>query len=211
LRLDVPSGEVGCPPPSGWLREPIRLGAWKYRAESRASDLAAAPRPAGEVMPPTWPFGDANPPPGVNEVGPRDWMAELKPPEPVTYPLDLDLGEMADGYHLIVTSIALTDEALLFDFKFEPEVPDEERAKLYPNMNYGADVSPPGWNQWASDADVYQRPVPEASYAWFDFFRPYYDWLVHLGPHGQPDDDYVRNRVLRLTFDMKTGEAQIEK
>jgi hypothetical protein len=53
---------------------------------------------------------------------------------------------------------------------------------------------------------VYERPPPQARYAWFDFFRPDYVWI------GQPDsDDYLRNRIARLTFDLKTGEAQIEK
>jgi hypothetical protein len=41
-------------------------------------------------------------------------------------------------------------------------------------MNYGADVEPPGWNCVSSDGEVYDRPVPAAAYAWFDFFAPDY-------------------------------------
>jgi len=44
-------------------------------------------------------------------------------------------------------------------------------------MNYDADVAPPGWNQDWSDAEVYERPVPEARYVWFDFFPPDYEWM----------------------------------
>ena len=53
--------------------------------------------------------------------------------------------------------------------------------------------------------------MPEARYAWFDFFRPGVDWIVHRDSHGQPDSDYLQNRIARLTFDLKTAEAQIEK
>jgi hypothetical protein len=134
----------------------------------------------------------------------------LKPPE-VTYPLDLDIGEVADGYHLIVRSIALKGESLLFEHAFVPEVPDERMLDLWPNMNYDADVSPPGWNQGCSDAEVYDRPVPEARYVWFDFFPPEYEWMGHFDRRGRPDGDYLRNRIARLTLDLKTGEARIEK
>ena|SRR5690348_12533191 len=57
----------------------------------------------------------------------------------------------------------------------------------------------------------YERPPLEARYAWFDFFRPDYEWMDHFDQRGQPDSDYLRNRIARLTFDLKTGEAQIEK
>ncbi len=57
----------------------------------------------------------------------------------------------------------------------------------------------------------YTRPPLKARFAWFDFFRPDYDWLAHLYPSGQPDSDYLRNRIARLTFDLRTGEAQIGK
>jgi hypothetical protein len=126
-----------------------------------------------------------------------------------TYSFDLNIGEVADGYHLIVRNISLTDENLFFEYVFVPERTEE--AEVWPNMNYGADVSPPGWNQACSDAEMYGRPVPEARHAWFDFFRPDYDWMGHFDPPGQPDSDYLRNRIARLTFDLKTGEAQIEK
>jgi hypothetical protein len=77
-------------------------------------------------------------------------------------------------------------------------------------MSYEADVSPGGWNQGVSDFGGFERPVPEARRAWLDFFRPY-DWKGHFDRHGQPDSDYLRNRIARLTFDLKTGEAQIDK
>jgi hypothetical protein len=127
------------------------------------------------------------------------------------YSLDLDIGEVALGHHLIVRSISLTDENLLFDYAFVPELTEEGRGEVGPNMNYGADVSPPGWNQACSEAEVYERPVPEARRAWFDFFRPDYEWMGHFDRSGQPDSDYLRNRIARLTFDLKTGEAQVEK
>jgi hypothetical protein len=103
----------------------------------------------------------------------------------------------------------VTDDHLLFDYAFVPELAEE--AEVWPNMNCGADVSPPGWNQGCSNAEVYERPVPEARHAWFDFFRPDDEWMGHFEPPGQPDGDYLRNRMARLTFDVNTGLAHIEK
>jgi hypothetical protein len=57
--------------------------------------------------------------------------------------------------------------------------------------------------------EVYERPPRKARRAWFDFFPPDYEWMEHLDKHG-PDSDYLRNRIARLTVDLKTGEAQIE-
>ena len=133
----------------------------------------------------------------------------VKRPSPVTYSLDLDIGEVADGYHLVVRSISLTAENLLFDYMFVPERTEE--AEVWPNMTYGADVSPPGWNQGWSEGEVYERPVPEARYAWFDFFRPDYDVESYGLLCPPPGSDYLRNRIARLTFDLRTGKAQIEK
>ena len=134
--------------------------------------------------------------------------AAPQPPE-VSYSLDLDIGEVADGYHLIVRSISLTDENLLFEYAFAPELTDEARTEVWPNISYDADVSPPDWNRGWSEADVYERPPREARHAWFDFFPPDFEWDEHEGPGG-PDSDYLRNRIARLTFDLKTGEARIE-
>lgn len=53
------------------------------------------------------------------------------------------------------------------------------------------------------------RPPREARKAWFDFFAPDYVWEAHLDHRG-PDSDYPRNRIARLTVDLKTGAAQIE-
>jgi hypothetical protein len=153
-----------------------------------------------------WHSPTADLPQGINLEAASARAAAPEPSGSVTYPLDLDIGEVADGYHLIVRSISLTDENLLFDYAFVPELTEEARRKIWPEMNYGADVSPPGWNLGCSEGEVYERPPPQARYAWFDFFRPDYVWI------GQPDrDDYLRNRIARLTFDLKTGEAQIEK
>ncbi len=72
-------------------------------------------------------------------------------------------------------------------------------------MDYGADVSPPGWNTACSEAEVYERPVPRATCAWFDFFRCDYEPIVHSASENR------QHRVARLTFDLTTGQAQIQK
>ena len=126
-----------------------------------------------------------------------------------TYPLDLDIGELADGHHLIVRSISLRNESLIVDWAFVPE--PAEGARLWPEIRYDADVSPPGWGGWRADWDQFARPVPKARKVWFDFVRPDYDWIVHVdwGGSGQPDDDYLRNRVARLNLHLETGAARI--
>jgi hypothetical protein len=129
--------------------------------------------------------------------------------DPRTYSLDLDIGEVADGYHLIVRGISLTGANLVVDWAFVPELAEE--VHLWPVMSYDADVSPRGWNGWVSDFGGFERPVPEARYAWVDFFRCGYDWMGHFDRSGQPDGDYLRNRIARLIFDLKTGEAAIDK
>ena len=158
-------------------------------------------------MPQGWPYAIAGLLPGINEVA-----ASARPPAPapeawVTHSLDLDIGEVADGYHLIARSISLSAKHLLFEFAFVPE--RAEGAEVWLNMSYGADI-PTGQDCIGAGNDVqYERPPLKARYAWFDFFRPDYDWLVHFYPSGQPDSDYLRNRIARLTFDLRTGEAQI--
>jgi hypothetical protein len=139
------------------------------------------------------------------------YYADCMRSDPRTCPLDLDIGDVADGYHLIVRSISLTGANLLVDWVFVPDVPEDRLGELWPNMSYDADVSPRGWNQACGRAEWYERPVPEARYAWLDFFRPDYGWMGHFDRHGQPDGDYLRNRIARLTFDLRTGEAQIDK
>ena len=56
----------------------------------------------------------------------------------VTYSLDLDIGEVADGYHLIARSISLYAKDLLFELDFSPE--PTEGAQVWPNMFYNADI-----------------------------------------------------------------------
>jgi hypothetical protein len=96
-------------------------------------------------------------------------------------------------------SIALAGHSLHFDFEFAPE---DASGELWPSTDYGADVSPPGWNNASSEGDEYERPVPQASYAWFDFFRCDYEPIVHSDTENQ------QNRIAGLTFDLKTGQAQ---
>lgn len=186
------------------------------RRLSRAMRQSRGGRPASTLAR-GLPDAGASLPQGISEVplgagwGEAIIAAEdRKRVNPVTYPIDLDVGDVADGYHLIVRSISLTDNALLFDFAFLPEVPEERRGELWPNMNYGADVEPPGWNQACSEGEEYERPVPQAKQAWFDFFRPDFVWMGHFDRRGKPDSDYMLNRIARLTFDLKTGQAQIE-
>jgi hypothetical protein len=72
-------------------------------------------------------------------------------------------------------------------------------------MEYGADVWPPSWNAACSEGEVYERPVPYATCAWFDFYRCDYETI------GHSDGENGRNRIARLTFDPKIGQAQIQK
>jgi hypothetical protein len=150
-------------------------------------------------MPLGWSF---RPVPGISESPPGARFPVPELPAPVTYPLGLDIGEVADGRHLIVRSIGLTGQSLLFDFGFAPEDASEG---LWPSMEYGADVSPPGWNNACTEAEEYERPVPQATCAWFDFYRCDYEPIVHT------DSENRQNRISRLTFDLKTGQAQVQQ
>ena len=161
-------------------------------------------------MRPGSPYATVGQQPGIDEV------ASVRIPAPqrhgrATYPFDLDIGEVVRGHHLIAQGITLTEKNLILEWTFVPEVAAEASGEVWPNMNYDADVSPSGWNQAVADWDVFERPVPAARYVWFDFFRPDYDRMGHHDRHGQPDSDYLRNRIARLTFDLKTREAQIEE
>jgi hypothetical protein len=154
-----------------------------------------------------WPYAGLLP--GINEVA-----ASARPPAPapeawVAHALDLDIGEVTDGYHLIARSISLSARHLLFEGAFAPE--PAEATQVWLNMSYTADI-PVSQDYIGAGNDVqYARPPRKARYAWFDFFRPDYDWLVHFYPGGQPDSDYLRNRIARLTFDLRTGEAKVGK
>ena len=156
-----------------------------------------------------WPYPTADVPPGINEVAANARTTAAKPVTWVAHPIDLDIGEVADGYHLIARSISLSPKDLLFEFEFVPE--RAEGAKVWLNMSYSADTPTSQDYVGAGDDVQYARPPLKARYAWFDFFRPDYEWMGHHDRHGQPDNDYLRNRVARLTFDLKTGQAQIEK
>jgi hypothetical protein len=160
-------------------------------------------------MPRGWPYATADLPPGINEVAASARSPAPTPETWVTHPLDLDIGEVADGYHLIARSISLSAKHLRFEFAFAPE--RTEGAEAWLNMSYGADIPTSQDYMGIGDEVQYTRPPPGARYAWFDFFRPDYEWHGHWDRSGQPDRDYLRNRIARLTFDLKTGEAQTEK
>jgi hypothetical protein len=90
------------------------------------------------AMPRGWPYAPADLRPGINVVA-----ASARTPAPaaetwVTHPLDLDIGEVADGYHLIARSISLSAKHLLFEFAFAPE--RAKGAKVWLNMSYNADI-----------------------------------------------------------------------
>lgn len=156
---------------------------------------------------PGWPRAPVRLPPGINEVAPgaRAPVAETW----VTHPLDLDIDGVADGFHLIARSVSLSAKHLRFGFAFTPEPSNGAEAWL--NMSYGADT-PAGQDYIGAGNEVqYTRPPLKARYAWFDFFRPDYDWLGHFYRDGGPDCDYYRNRIARLTLDLKTRQARTEK
>jgi hypothetical protein len=160
-------------------------------------------------MPQGWHWGTVRLLPGINEVGGIVRVPAPTPETWVAHPLDLDVGEVADGYHLIVRSISLSAEHLLFEFAFVPERTGE--AEVWLNMAYGADIPVSQDYMGIGDEVQYARPPLRARYAWFDFFRPDYEWHGHWDRSGQPDGDYLRNRVARLTFDLRAGHARIEK
>jgi hypothetical protein len=139
----------------------------------------------------------------------------------IRYSLELDVGEVALGHRLVVRGISLTAERLFFDYAFVPGVTEAEQSDVFLNMFYDADVSPADWNYedcWGpleggafTEGDVhYTRPPLAARCAWFDFFRPDFVWEEHLGRRG-PDADYLANRISRLTVDLRTGAAKVER
>jgi len=147
--------------------------------------------------------------PGISEVTANARIPGRTPESWVTHALDVDIGEVADGYHLIARSISLSARYLLFEFAFVPERAEE--AEVWLNMSYSSDI-PVSRDYVGAGGDVqYDRPPLEAQYAWFDFFRPDYDWMDHFDRSGQPDSDYRRNRIARLTFDLRTREARTSK
>lgn len=147
--------------------------------------------------------------PGINEVAVSALPPAPAPDSWVTHPLDLDIGEVADGYHLIARSISLSARDLLFEFAFAPEPAGE--AEVWLNMSYTADA-PVSQDYIGAGNDVqYARPPLKARYAWFDFFRPDYEWMDDFDRRDQPGSDYLRNRIARLAFDLRTGEARIGK
>jgi hypothetical protein len=160
-------------------------------------------------MPRGWLNAAADLPPGINEVAASARTPAPTPGTRVEHPLDLDIGEVADGYHLIARSITLYPKDLLFEFAFAPE--PTKGAEVWLNMSYNADIPTSQDYIGAGDGVQYARPPLKARYAWFDFFRPDYEWYGHWNRSGQPDSDYLRNRIARLTFDLKTGEAQVER
>ena len=179
-----------------------RLAHKLIRRPYRARQARAKPR--------GWPYATADlRRPGINEVAASARTPAPTPETWVTHPLDLGIGEVADGYHLIVRSISLSAKHLLFEFAFVPG--RTEGAEVWLNMSYDADIPTSRDYVGAGDDVQYARPPLQARYACFDFFRPDYEWMGHFDRSGQPDSDYLRNRIARLTFDLKTGDAQVEK
>ena len=162
-------------------------------------------------IPQGWPYAITDWLPGINEVAAGARLPAPTPETWVAHPLDLDIGEIADGYHLIAQSISLSAGHLLIEFAFVPERAGE--AEVWLNMSYGSDIPVSQDYIGAGDGVQYARPPLKARYAWFDFFRTDYEWIVHVdwGGSGQPDSDYLRNRIARLTFDLRTGGARIER
>jgi hypothetical protein len=149
------------------------------------------------------------PRPGISEGG--EIFRPTIPAPLVTWPLDLDIGEVALGYHLIAGSVSLYARDLLFEYAFAPELTEKAHGEVWLNMSYTADIPVSQDYIGAGDGVQYQRPPLKARYAWFDFFRPDYEWYGQWDRHGQPDSEYQRNRISRLTLDLRTGAAQIEK
>ena len=66
-----------------------------------------------------WPYAvDLRP--GISEVAASARAPAPAPETWVTHPLDLDIGEVADGYHMIARSISLSAKYLRFEFAFAP-------------------------------------------------------------------------------------------
>ena len=90
-----------------------RLAHKLIRRPYRARQARAKPR--------GWPYATADlRRPGINEVAASARTPAPTPETWVTHPLDLGIGEVADGYHLIVRSISLSAKHLLFEFAFVP-------------------------------------------------------------------------------------------
>ena len=147
---------------AGWLRELAIYYAQCVEVLRRlARTLTWQPhrvRQAGPV-PQGWPYAIAGLRPGISEVAAGARTAAPAPETWVTHPLDLDIGEVADGYHLIARSVSLSAQDLMFEYAFSPELTREAHRKVWLNMFYDADISPPNWNYIGAEGDVqYARP-----------------------------------------------------
>jgi hypothetical protein len=137
--------------------------------------------------------------------------------------LGLDLGEVAPGHRLVADGWCLHGDylTLFYFFTGAPPAPHES-ADLFLNAWYDADVSPPDANYHGADglspdsgllggSIEYSRPPAEATVAWLDIFDVDFDVDIHVSRHWVPDEDYLRSRISRLTFDLagRTGSAEI--
>jgi hypothetical protein len=59
------------------------------------------------AVPDDWPNAAVGLRPGINEVAASVPIAVPEPSDSVRYPLDFDIGEVADGYHLIARGVSL--------------------------------------------------------------------------------------------------------
>jgi hypothetical protein len=111
-----------------WLRELTVYYAQRVEVLRRlARKLTWRP---GRPLPRGWPYAIAGLLPGINEAEAAAGLPAPTPETWVTHPLDLDIGEVADGYHLIVRSVSLSAEHLLFEFAFAPEPAGEAEVWL---------------------------------------------------------------------------------
>jgi hypothetical protein len=78
-----------------------------------------------------WLYAAVRLPPGINEVAASARTPAPAPETWVTHALDLDIGEVADGYHLIARGISLSATDLLFEYAFAPEPAEHVLRRRY--------------------------------------------------------------------------------
>jgi len=127
------------------------------------------------------------------------------------YSFDLDVGELACGHRVITRGICLHGGALVLRYEFAPGVTagEERRTGLLFDADYDAYV-PTSYDgamlgamarleggATTAGSRSFPLPPPQARRVWFDFFAA--------------GDDGNEHRVSRLTIDLASGQAWIEK
>ena len=125
------------------------------------------------------------------------------------------------GHRFVVRGIRLFGDQLTIHYAWVPGLTvDYSEGDIYPNIRYDADVQPDNSTDMGSYAPCeggpytdgkiqYAQPPAEARYAFFDFFRPDYD-CDGENFRGTADEEYLANRVSRLTVELRTGRAVLE-